>query len=220
MKKTIMTAALVACAAVVAAQTVTSVNIVGYNKVELGAGLQIIATSFDDGENTALSVYGDTLPADTIISTYLNGGGYAQSSYTVNFLGVGSWSGGGALVIGNGVGYWIDIPSGNYTNVISGEVILDDSITNSIASGLQLLSFPYPVAVTVGTAGFTPSVDDVVSTYANGVGYIQSVYTENFLGIGSWSGNGDLAIAIGQGFWYDSAGDGSWSWVVERPFDN
>jgi len=217
MKKLIIAAMALTCAtAIVSADTVTSENIVGYNKSEINTGLQLLSTGLDDGSNTVLSVFGDSLPANTIVSAYVNGSGYMQSIYSVNFLGAGSWSN-PDLSIGNSVGYWVNLPSGTYTNIVSGDVVSDASITNVIASGLQLMAYPYPVEVTVANAGFTPAANDIVSVYVNGSGYMQSIYSINFLGVGSWS-NPDLVIGVGKGFWYNSAATTNWNWIVNKPF--
>jgi len=216
MKKIIAVMALTCATAIVSADTVTSENIVGYNKSEINTGLQLLSTGLDDGSNTVISIFGDSLPANTIVSAYVNGTGYVQSIYNVNFLGNGSWSD-PQLDIGNSVGYWVNLPSGTYTNIVSGDVVSDASITNVIASGLQLMAYPYPVDVTVATAGFTPAANDILSVYVNGTGYVQSVYNVNFLGQGSWS-DPNLVIGIGQGFWYNSAATTNWNWVVNKPF--
>ena len=72
MKKLVMTAAVLACAASIAsAQTVTSANIVGYGKVQAADGLQIASMQFVSGSNTLDTIFGDQYPLGTQMLTYL-----------------------------------------------------------------------------------------------------------------------------------------------------
>ncbi len=212
MKKIIMTAALVACAAVVVAQTVTSVNIVGYNKVELNAGLQINSVQFDIGTNVnPVTLYGDALPVGAVIYTY--DGVYASATYS-EFFGSSFWSD-STLNLEEG-SHWLSMPEGVSTNIIAGEVLLAETVTNSIVPGLQLIAWPYPTAVRVVDLGYDATVGDVVWTYENGVGYASSTYSE-FFGSFFWSDE-NLTVPIGSGFWYNSLSVTTNEWIVVRPF--
>jgi len=213
MKKIIIAAMALTCAtAVFSADTVTSENIVGYNKAVTTTGLQILGTAFLTGNDTPPGVFGDSLPVGSKIFAY-NGAGYDSSEFKAGFGGVTFWDN-ETLNIGQAVGYWVDVPSGTQTNIISGDVETVDNVTNSITVGLQLLSYPYPVARTVPELGFTPSVGDKIFVY-NGTGYDSSEFKAGFGGVTFWD-NTTLTIEVGVGFWYDSVG--STNWVVARPF--
>ena len=173
MKKLIMTAAVVACAAVVTAQTVTSANIVGYSKVAKpgSADLNILGVTFVsqnnllselcpvDQFNGALDVPGN---ADQLI-IYTPGSGYATyakydaSSYPGYEDQVG-WQAAGTFGFGQpfvdpvvpaGSSLWIkSAPTASAVDVIlSGEVVSDEIVTNSIVAGLQMISNPFSEAV-------------------------------------------------------------------------
>lgn len=211
MKKLIMTVAVLGCAASIAsAQTVTSVNIVGYNKAENATGFQILGTQFDTGDNTPAGVFGETLPVGSKI--YVFNGAYDSSLFDEDFLGNKAWS--KSLDLGQSVGYWVEIPSGTYTNIISGDVDLGDAVTNSVVSGFQLLSYPYPVERTVSQLGFTPTVGDKIYKFDNASGYDSSLYDEDFLGNKAWSK--ELVFSVGEGFWYETVV--ATNWIAVKPF--
>ena len=211
MKKLVMTVAVLACAAsVTLAQTVTSANMVGYNKAVTASGLQILGTQFETGNNTPEGIFSDALPYGSKIYSY--NGGYAISTYTQGVFGQpDKWD--VVLDLGQSAGYWVEVPSGTYTTILSGEVELADSITNGIVIGLQLVSYPYPVARTVSQLGFSPQYGDKVYKYAGG--YSIATYTQGVFGQpDKW--DADFTLEVGEGFWYESGSVSSW--VVNRPF--
>lgn len=226
MKKLMMTVVALGCAAAVTAQ-VYSANIVGYNKNAADAGLQIVAMQFDDGVgNTLDSIFGDAYPLGTKILTYEEPGGYKTSTYQVtypppNYLPVNGWAG-SVSTVGGAVACWIQMPTGEPTvnNIMSGEVDLADSITNSVLAGLNLFSYPYPVEVEVQDLGFTPVLGDRLFAYDNVGGYItvtfQTTYPPpNYLPVDAWS-NPTLKIPVGGGFWYSTTTPSTW--IADRPF--
>ena len=210
MKKLVMTGAVLVCAASVAlAQTVTSANMVGYNKGE-NTSFQILGTQFDTGDSTPAGVFGDQLPLGSKVYTF--DGSYQISTYTEGFFGAPNfWS--VESDIGGGVGYWLAVPEGTHTSIVSGEVPLDDSITNSIVAGFQMMSYPYPVERNVTQLGLAPQIGDKIYKFTDA--YEISTYTKGFFGAPDfWSS--DFLLGVGEGFWYDSGVDTSW--VVTRPF--
>lgn len=211
MKKLVMTAAVLTCAAsIVSAQTVTSANVVGYNKAVTVAGLQILGTQFVNTNSTPEGLFGESLPVGSRVYAF-NGVGYDIAEFQSGFGGVTFWD--ATFDIGQSVGYWVEVPSGTQTNIISGEVELADSVTNSISIGLQILSYPYPVDVTVETLGFVPSVGDRVYSF-NGVGYDIAEFQSGFGGVTFWDSN--FTLPVGSGWWYESVANATW--VATRPF--
>ncbi len=218
MKKIIMTAALVACAAVVTAQTVTSVNIVGYNKDVSAVGLHISAVQFNNATNTPSTVYGDSLSLGSKVYLF-NGVNYDTSTYASIFVpGQGlatQWS--ADLDLGDGQGHWVEVSTEAET-IISGEVPLDAAITNQIDAGLSLVAYPYPVERVITGLGFVPASGDKIYVF-NGVNYDTSTYASIFVPIMGmvmkWSDE-TLSVAVGEGFWYET--EVAQSWVVNKPF--
>jgi len=220
MKKLVMTAAVLACAtSMVAAQTVTSANIVGYNKEASAVGFHISGMQFDNAAaNTPTTVYGDSLASGSKIYTW-NGSSYVIASYGpsfVPFVGlVTKWNNEPAL--GNGDGYWVE-SVGVAETIRNGEVPMDAAITNSIVAGFQLCSYPYPVDRVISNLGFTPTSGDKIYAW-NGTGYDIVSYGPSFVpfvGLVTKWNNETLPIAVGQGFWYEAAAGSTW--IATKPF--
>lgn len=219
MKKLLMTVAVLACAASIVSAQTTSANIVGYNKdVSAAAGVHISGMQFDNPTNNPTTVFGDQLPLGSKIYKW-TGSGYQIAEYTsvfVPFVGPTiKWDSDPTL--GNADGFWVEVPSAA-TATLSGEVPSDDSITNSIAIGVSMLSYPYPVDRVVTNLGFNPTVGDKIYVWT-GSGYTISEYTSVFVPfVGptiKWD-NETLPVAVGQGFWYEAAG--AQTWIVNKPF--
>lgn len=218
MKKIIMTVAVAVCAAVVTAQTVTSANIVGYNKDISAVGFHISGMQFDNPTNTPQTVYGDSMPMGSKIYKF-NGASYDTAVYGsvfVPFVGlVTKWS--ADLELGGGDGYWVEAPSAA-TAILSGEVPMADSITNSLAVGFNLVSYPYPVDRVITNLGFAPVAGDKIYVF-NGASYDTSTYGSVFVPfvglVTKWS-NETLPVAVGQGFWYEATA--AQTWVSNKPF--
>ena len=226
MKKLAITAAVLACATSIVSAQVTSANIVGYGKVDAVAGLQLGSMQFNNGNaNTLDSIFGDLYPLGTKILTY--DGGYTFSTYAIsypppNYTPVEGWSV-GIPSLEPGQGFWIQLPLdavGNYESIMSGEVPLGDAVTNSIVSGLNLLSYPYPVEMEIQDLGFTPTLGDKIFVYSNAGGYTTVSYAisyppPNYTPVEGWS-LPTLKIPVGGGFWYQTATPATW--IATRPF--
>ncbi|MDF7805829.1 hypothetical protein P4E94_00160 [Pontiellaceae bacterium B12219] len=224
MKKIIMTAALSACASLVFAQaTVTSANIVGYNKDVSNPGLHMSGYQFLGDDTTPAGVFGDQLPIGTKISVF-NGANYDNSTYEIyfdfgTFMNVTNWNP-NTLDLGLAKGFWVENTGASVaTAVLSGEVQVADSVTNEIVIGLQQLSYPYPVARNVLDLDFTPSIGDKISVY-NGSNYDTSTYEiyfdfGTFMNVTNWNPSA-IDIAVGQGFWYEAVS--AQTWVANKPF--
>ena len=218
MKKLVMTAAVLACAAsIVSAQTVTSANIVGYQKESTtNGGFNISSMQFEDGVGTVESIYGDSLPLGSRVYKWTPTG-YVISTYAfVPFPppGANTWSVNHTL--NSGESWWVDTPTVSEA-VKSGEVPLDATIDVDVPVGFNLVSYPYPVARTVATLGLAPSLGDRVYVW-DGSSYVISTYS--FVpfpppGANTWS-NPDTPIAVGQGFWVDAVAP--LTWTVTKPF--
>jgi hypothetical protein len=97
-------------------------------------------------------------------------------------------------------------------------VPLDDSVTNNLVPGLQLISYPYPVQVSISQMELNPTVGDKIYKYVPGSGYGGNIATFQSVFIGGTAWNVDLTFDVGEGFWYESASAGTVQWVVNRPF--
>lgn len=228
MKKLVLTAAVLGFAASMASAQVYSQNIVGYSTDVSAPGLHISGFQFYNGVGDVESVYGESLPVGTKIWSY-NGAGYDTSIFEEQ-IDWNAWPpvtnsvwNPATLPLDNASAYWVDNPADvTVTSIVSGEVPLDDAITNMIVGGLQLVSYPYPVAITsADQLGFDPYVGDKIWKF-NGVGYDTTVYEEQ-IDWNAWPpvtntvwNPAEFSVGIGEGFWYDAAGDSVW--VADRPF--
>ncbi len=136
-----------------------------------------------------------------------------------------------------GMGFWIDnTKGGDDTVVLRGEVVDVPVITNVIAEGLQLVSYPYStdmaidlMQLTNGLAGSSYGDADHIITWDKATQNYKRFYlyadpdypeynrrwvdtSEN-----AWATN-DI-ITAGEGFWYDRKDASSFEWVVTRPYD-
>jgi len=224
MKKLVMTVAVLACAtSMVAAQTVTSANVVGYNK-DIGApGFHISGYAFTGSDTSPQGVFGDQLPLGSKLYTF-NGATYDVSTYEsvfswVTFTSVDQWNP-NTLDLSGANGFWVEnVGAASATAVLSGEVELAATVTNSVSTGFQLLSYPYPVASTVADLGLSPAIGDKIYAF-NGATYDVSTYESvfswvTFTSVDQWNPN-TLTIGVGEGFWYEAtAGQ---TWIANRPF--
>lgn len=212
MKKIIMTAALVACAAVVTAQSVTSANIVGYSKVESANGFVIVAQQFEGSDASPTGLFGDTLPLGSKIYKFDPVSGYAVSEYATIFLSGDAWD--TPLDLSDG-SFWVET-SVVSENVFAGEVDLADAVTNNIVPGFSMLAYPYPVEVGIADLDITPTLGDKIYKFDPVSGYSVSEYASIFLSGDAW--DTPLVFAVGDGFWYESASLTDNVWIEARPF--
>jgi len=219
MKKTLITLASLMIAGAAFAQTTTSANIVGYSKAVTVEGLQILSDSFtSEVTSTPESLFGDTLPyGSQVLAFPPPSGPYQIATFNQGFWGApDAWD--ITFDLPAGTGFWVKLPSGSSTttNILSGDVNMAASVTNTIVEGLQILSNPYPVDMTVLTAGFTPDYGDQVMYFPAPNGPYQiATYNQGFWGApDAW--DVDITIPVGEGFWYSAAN--GYDWVAIRPF--
>jgi len=205
MKKIVMTATLVACAAVVTAQTVTSANIVGYSKATVSAGgLQLLSPQFSGTDGgVMLDDAFSGLNANDQVLTW-NGGGYTTYTYygaTYGWLD-GSFQPAGSTVITAGNGLWVKSAGASIDAITSGEVPDTASIDVSVIVGLNMIANPYPVALALADIPAGITANDIVYIW-NGGGYAAYTYygaTYGWLD-GSFQPAGAVEIGVGQAFW-------------------
>ena len=210
--------ALMGMVSLAAAQEVVTLGTFGFKKVAEPAGLHIAGMQFNNVTNTPKTVYSDTLASGSKIYTW-NGTGYSIALYGPVFdpeTGlVTKWD--ASPDLGNGDGYWVEASSA-VDSTLSGDVPMDDAITNSIVVGLQLCSYPFPVDRVVTNLGFTPFSGDKIYAW-NGTGYAISLYGPVFdpeTGLVTKWDDETLSVAVGEGFWYESGVNTNW--IVAKPF--
>jgi hypothetical protein len=179
MKKLVMTAAVLTCAAsIVSAQTVTSANVVGYYKSLKPAGdLQLLGVSFGTTASTLDDLLGQSQftgdpefqNADQVITwnagtqTYKIYGLYDGNAWgdpTVEWRDVEDfYTSAASPVLPVGSAAWLSSPTApsDVDLIASGEVPLADSVTNSIVAGLNMLAYPFSADFALDNSGFAAS---------------------------------------------------------------
>jgi hypothetical protein len=206
MKKLAMVAAVVACASIVSAQTVTSQNIVGYTKVTATGGqLELVALNFDTGGLTVSQLF-DALPS----SSYIYLWDKASNTYISSQKGRSGWS--PDPVVNNGDALWIKAASGSTEIVLAGEVLLAETNVVGTIDAIEATGLYYPVAVQFGSTALSGQLPSSSYLYIwNG-----STYDSYQKGRSGWGAGDTEVINVAQGFWIKPAS--SFDWEEPRPF--
>lgn len=242
MKKllTAMTAIGVLTGAAIAQDVVTSVNIVGYKKHTLISGkFYLISAQFQSIDETAVTVdtaIGSQLPAGTEVHAWdakLNGvGGYLTTrrlaATGAPFNQPERWSPLG-VVLDGAQGFWIKAGGvAGTTNEVAflGEVPLQASYTNTLASSYNMTAYPYTADVAFTNTALAASVQvgDEMHIFDPDTGYQTfrrlAATGAPFNQPERWSPSvAGLIITQGTGMWYRQT-TGSDRTVVElRPYN-
>ena len=212
MKKLITTVAVLGCAAVVTAQTVTSANMVGYAKnTQPAGGFSMVAPAQFAG--TAGGVTLDEALSGIVGGDKIyvfNGAAYDIYEY---YAGYGWFDGlfdpAGDVVISEGTAIWVTGAASAVT-IMSGEVPSAASVTNAVVAGFNLISNPYPVALALDDIDLTDFVGSEKVYVFNGAAY--DIY-EYYAGYGWFDGlfdpAGSVQVPVGAGFWLSMSNAGS-----------
>lgn len=230
MKKLMTLAAVVAACAPAFTAEVTSSNIVGYQKVNLGSGYSIIGQSFKNVGSTFANTVQNLIPDDGLdgegndsIQVW-NGSGYTfYYWYSAEALESekGGWGDADGVlqdaVLTPGEAFWVRASS-EAMIMTSGEVPNDTDV--DIMAGYTLVCNPQPVDVSIQDIvpnGLDGEGNDSIQVW-NGSGYTfyywysaEALESEK----GGW-GDADgvlqtLIIPSGTGFWIRSSANGSLS---------
>jgi len=216
--KTLLIAATALAAGIISseAQTVYSVNVVGYANVITPAGqLALISNPLDlDGINNITNVLKNT-PNGTQVQIW-NGAGYTP--VTRSSFGVGAWSANATnAFLPPGTGFFIKTPSA-FTNTFIGNVVPAISTSNNLALPAGTLVLAGTVLPVSGT--LTNSADQGPDTLNLGVlppgtqlqlwnGNGFTPVTRSSFGATLWNGN--PTISLGQGLFIKTPVATNWS---------
>jgi len=207
-------ALLIGSMAVAQTGVVTSVNIVGFNKITCAKGKWILVSS------AFKSLSGAPLKSADVIGTQLPLGSstYAYSPQLHRYLidnyaeddnGDPAW--GTNLVYQGGMGFWINVPAdapqASYDVYLMGEVPVDASSSNIVFNGFTMMGYPYTANIvwTNTSLAKTAQLGDSLYTWTPATGVYQiNNYAEDDNGDPAW-GNPNLVLTPGMGFWYQTA---------------
>jgi hypothetical protein len=202
--KAIFAAGLVLAAAVAqsSAQTVYSVNAVGFVNVELPPGFSLASNPLEGATNTVAALFPNTLPNNCAVFKFDTGTGQFVSS-TFFF---GAWSNPNlTLVPGEGF-FFRNSGATTITNTFVGNV-KQGTLTTPLASGFTLVSSQVPQAGLVSTdLGLPIANTESIFKFNNAANsYVGSTFF-----FGSWSG-GEPTIGVGEGFFVKKTASASWT---------
>jgi hypothetical protein len=223
MKKLVMTAAVLACAASIVSAQVYSQNIVGYAKRSIPVSsfrmisAQFVASNSHTNGITLGNAFSNVGDQDQVL--FWNGSGYDVYTYYAGYgwYDVTATVPSDDVLIPQGTAVWAKSNSGTDL-VISGEVPSSGSVTNMLSSGFNMVSDPYPVDMTLADIPTNSLSDQDQAMLWNGSGY--GVYTY-YAGYGWYDvtatiPSGSTKVSVGQGFWLKSASGGAL--IFNKPY--
>lgn len=203
-KTVLLTAALGAVSiATSVAQTVYSVNAVGYVNVTVPAGqFALLANPLNQGDNKVATILPD-VPVNTVVYVY----DAATSAFSAATKRATGWTGGGAsAVLAPGQGFFVkNAGTTDMTITFVGEVPQGD-LKADFGAGFNLLGSLVPQSGKVETELKLPAqVNDKVYLYG-AAGY--TTITKRATG---WTPGGEPTVGVAQGFWLNAGAKGSWT---------
>jgi len=188
------------------AQTVYSVNAVGFVNVVLAPGYSLVANPLDSGTNTFASLFG-SVPNGSAIFKF----DPVQGQFVGGTISRGSWGVNAALTLNPGEGFFFKNPTANpITNTFVGNV-MQGTLTTPLVSGFTLVGSQVPQQGLVSTdLGLPVANGDSVYKFNAGT---QS-YDLYQIVRGNWSsagGNTEPTITVGEGFFIKKAASANWT---------
>ena len=202
--KTLLIAAAALVAGVISseAQTVYSVNVVGYVNIVTTNGFVLVNNALDyDGSglsNTVQNLFGTNLPVNSQILTWNTGSGAFSVNQYLSSKSGNAWQNPNQQ-LPPGKGFFIST-SIVKTNAFVGTV-LQGGLTNQFltSAGFSLIGGSFPVVGGITTTyGYKPSISDQVLTWNPSTGgYVPNQYLSSKSGA-AWSG-GEPQVGPGVG---------------------
>ncbi len=187
-KSLLLAAVVAAVGAVSGSAQVTSQNIVGYVRLSLNQGFNLIGNQLNNGDNKVGTVL--NVPDGTAVYKF-------DGKYTFNSFVDGAWDAPG-MTLTPGEGFFIKVPAATTITLI-GEVSLSNS--KALAAGYNLLAVPVPLAGGLADAaagGLTAAEGDTVYQWT-GSGFSAKSYVD-----GAWEPSAPT-VKVGEGFFLQGA---------------
>jgi len=236
---TVVCMSLLAVSAMGQSGEVYSLNVVGFQKINASSqGLTMVSTPFARApSNTLDDVIGDqlyghksSLYADNITLWDVT----AQEYINYTLKPDGLWydfdnNRATNTSITPLLGFWVDNKQklSNEIFVVSGDVVDDPVVTNSLVVGLSLVSYPFSTEININSSGLTNGYAHKSSLYADNL----TVWDDSSQSYKSYSlktdhkwydfNNNlatDVVVGAGKGFWYENRGATTFEWVETRPY--
>jgi len=199
-KTLLLTAAMAAGAALSGmAQTVYSVNAVGYVNLAIPQGWSMIANPLNTTNNTIQALLAGTTPDFSQLYKW-DGTQYAPASYAF-----GAWDNPN-YTLNPGEGCFFYAPTA-FTNTFVGEV-MQGALTNAIPVGWSIRSSTVPQAGTAEELSLTGALNDFDALYK--FNNASSAYEPWTYAFGSWDKTGSPTLNVGEAFWINATQPTKW----------
>ena len=181
---------------------VTSQNIVGYIKLSLNPGYNLVANQLNNGDNSAQTIFA-SLPTDGN-STLYKWNGHSYDTATAFSVADGGWDDATNMKTAPGDGVFIHVASAQTVTLV-GEVSL--STTINLIKGYNLIASPVPLAGALDSVvGYTAQENDVFISW-DGTKFVSDGYSGGF-----WDTDPlPPSVTVGQGFFLKSDTARAWT---------
>lgn len=187
------------------AQTVYSVNAVGFVNVECPPGFSLISNPLAAATNTVVALFPTAASGTVVFKFNPATGGFVSSTFS-SFL--GAWTD-PTMTLVPGEGFFYKNPTAStVTNTFVGNV-QQGTLVTPLGSGFNLVSSQVPQQGLVSTdLGLPNDAGTTVFTFSNAANSYSSFAFSSFLG--GWTPS-EPTISVGQGFFVKRSATGSWS---------
>lgn len=188
------------------AQSVYSLNAVGYVNTPVPTGYSIFSNPLNASTNKLSSLLGSATQYVTVYK-------YVGDNFQIAVLddnGSGTLTWDNDLTLAPGEAAWIYNPNTPFTNTFVGEVPTGTALTNPIPVGFSLKSSIVPQSGVLDTdLGFPAAQYDTVYIWKNSINnFVISVFDDNGTGTLAW--DNIPTPAVGEGFWIYTTAPKSW----------
>jgi hypothetical protein len=207
--KALVAAGLLMAAAVAesAAQTVYSVNAVGFVNVNLPSGFSIASNPLEGATNTVAALFPSTTPNGSTVFKFNS----ANGSFTSATYFFGSWDN-PSMTLVPGEGFFFRNTDGTtFTNTFVGNV-KQGTLVTPLSAGFSLVSSQVPQGGLVSTdLGLPVGNGDTIFLFRN------NAYVSSTLFFGTWDNtagfppSGEPSLGVGEGFFVRRSSSGNWT---------
>jgi hypothetical protein len=167
-----------ACIATAVAQTVYSVNAVGFVNVDLKPGFNMVANPLDATANTVAGLFGTALPEGAIVYKYASGTGFS-----VNAFEFGEW-GQPTQTLNPGEGAFVFIPGTTAAKVTFVGEVKQGHLVTPIPAGFSIKASQVPQEAQLDTIlKFPVAEGDQIYLFKNATGS----YSTHSFEFGEWN---------------------------------
>jgi hypothetical protein len=200
-----------------AADTATSVNIVGFQKITCPKGqLVMVSTAFKSLDGTPLksvNVFSNQVPNGTSVYAYDS----VTAQYKIDNKTIAGW--GTNITYDGKMGFFVKVSpsaaSNSYDVVMAGEVPMDSVITNSVYPALNMMGYPYTASIAWTNTSLAKNARNGDTLYVwTGTNY--DSYNKTISG---WGPATNLVINTGMGFWFKSSRTSLTNFFDVRPYN-